>query len=67
MTPFTYKTSTSGEILYLFLRTLLRKGASLDDAFYWLSPIDTAAEWSEYIEQFIAVALNGQIIAYSRP
>ena len=66
MYDFTYPSRTAGENLYLFLRSWIRKGVSLNESFFWLSPIERSDEWSEYIEQFIAVALTGQVVAGGR-
>ena len=66
MNDFHYRSSTAGENLYLFLRSWIRKGISLEESFFWLSPLDRSEEWSEYIEQFIAVSLTGQLVAAGR-
>ena len=66
MTEFAYPPETAGEALYLFLRRWLRDGVSSGESFSWLSAIDHSIEWSEYIEQFVAVALTGQFVAAGR-
>jgi HNH endonuclease len=66
MKDFSYPAVTAGENLYLFVRSWIRQGNSMDESFYWLDPIQRSDEWTEYIEQFMAVALTGQIVAAGR-
>lgn len=67
MRPYAYNPQTSGEALYHFFRTWLVQGIPSDLLDQWLSRIEYFGEnWSEFIEQLIAVWLTGRSVAMGR-
>jgi hypothetical protein len=66
MRAFAYRSTTSGEALYQFFRNWLVEGIPSDLLDQWLSRIEYGEDWSEFVEQLIAVWLTGRSVAMGR-
>ncbi len=67
MRPFRYKFVTAGESLYAFLRAWLARDSAGTHFEQWFSRIEFFKEqWSEFLEQLVAVWLTGRLVAAAR-